>query len=163
MKKKILTELSQDTIDIIKELSPLINSKSLDITHKMFNSLFKKYPHLKVMFKNTEEDHHILLAEAFSTFAVNIDNLKILELALYKIAGTHTSLYVMPEHYMVLGQILMNTIEDVIGEELSLKQLDAIREGFKYISSILIEMERKIYLEMIRNSLKPLSVPMTIR
>lgn len=103
------------------------------------------------MFKDSNKDYPVLLAEAFSTFSINIDNLKVLELALHKIAGLHTRVFVMPEHYLVLGK------------ELSLKQLDAIREGFKYISSILIEMERKIYLEMIRDSLKPLCVPMTIR
>lgn len=155
--------MSQETIDIIKELSPLIHSKSLDITHKTFDSLFKKYPHLKLMFDDTNKDHPVLLAEAFCTFAVNIDNLKILELALHQIASSHTNVYVMPEHYMILGPILMNAIEDAIGKEINIKQLDAIREGFKYITSLLIEMERKIYLEMIRDSLKPLCEPVTIR
>ena len=155
--------MSQETINIIKELSPLINSKSLNITHKVFKTLFKKYPHLKVIFKNADKDYPVFLVESFSTFAINIDNLKVLELALYKIAESHTDAYVMPEHYLIIGPILMKAIEDVIGKNLSIKELDAIREGFKYISSILMEMERKIYLEMINNSLKPLSVPMTIR
>ena len=137
--------------------------KSLNITHKMFELVFEKYPHIKLMFKENPNKYPVLVADAFSTFAVNIDNLKVLEAALYKIAQSHSRAYVMPEHYLVLGPILMKAMEEVIGKELSLKQLDALREGFKYIASILMEMERKIYLEMIRTSLKPLCVPMTIR
>jgi len=147
MVKLTSSELSQDIICLIKNLSPIIANKSLEITHLMYDKLFVKYPQFIDMFKDAPKNQPVLLAEALSAYAVNIDNLKILEPALRIIAVTHVAVGVKPQHYRMLGPVLIGATEEAIGKEATIEFIDAVREAYKYISDILIEMESEMYKE----------------
>ena len=44
--------LSQETITAVKETIPLINQESENVTTRMYEILFSKYPETKPMFDN---------------------------------------------------------------------------------------------------------------
>jgi len=113
----------------------------------MYDRLFIKYPQLVEMFKDAPKEQPVLLAEALSAYAVNIDNLKILEPALHIIAVTHVAIGIKEKHYRMLGPVLISAVEDVLKDEASLEFIDAFREAYKYISDVLIEMESEMYKE----------------
>ena len=140
--------MSKNTINTIKRHSPIILKKSLDITNLVYDRLFIKYPQFIEMFKEVPKNQPLPIAEAFSEFAINIDNLKILEPALRAIAISHVSVGVKAEHYRMLGPIIINAIDDVLKDTVTIELIDAVREAYKYISDVLIEMESEIYKEL---------------
>lgn len=140
--------MSKNTINIIKKHSPIILRKSLDITNLVYDRLFVKYPQFIEMFKEVPKNQPLPIAESFSAFAINIDNLKILEPALRAIAISHVAVGVKPEHYRMLGPVIIDAVEEVLENTASIELIDAVREAYKYISDILIEMESEMYKEL---------------
>ena len=124
--------------------SELVNN-SLDITHRMYDLLFEKYPQFSQMFQFAPKNQPVLLAEALSSYAVNIDNLKIFRPALQVIAESHIRTEVKASHYMMLGPVLIQAIAEVLGSKVPLAFIDAMREAYKYIADVLIEMESEMY------------------
>ncbi len=138
-------ELSQSSIDIIKKSACCITSNDVKISSRMYEILFEKYPKLKVLFANSPNDQHMKLANAISSYAVNIDKIHVLFPALEVIAISHVREDVKPQHYPLVGRAFIQAIEDVLGDDASMELLDAWREVYKYIADILIEMEENLY------------------
>ena len=141
-------ELSQKHIEIIKESAGLITANDEKITTKMYEILFYKYPHLEILFDNAPDNQFMKLAEALSSYAVNIDKIEKLTPALELIAIKHVEVNIRPGYYSMVGMALIEAIEDVLGKMAPIGFIDAWREVYKYISDILIEMEDKLYKEL---------------
>ena len=114
----------------------------------MYDKFLAKYPELRPMFAFAPKDQPVLIAEALSAYAVNIENLSIFQPALNTIAESHLRMMVKPEHYLMLGPVLIECIEDVLGDRATLEFIDAIREAYKYLSDYLIDMESDMYEEV---------------
>ena len=137
--------ISLESILIIKDSAHLITSNDTLITQRMYKILFSKYPHVKEIFKNAPEDQYMRLAEILSAYAVNIDKIDRLRPALEVIAKIHTRVNIKEAHYPMIGIVLMQAIEDILGDKANIEFMDAWREAFQLIASILISMEKKIY------------------
>ena len=141
MEKKI----SQESITIIKQTASLVTEHAIDITTNMYQLLFSKYPHMKNLFSNAPDNQNVILAEAISAYAVNIDNLKIFTPALEVIAYSHVKENIQAIHYPILGIIFIQALEKSLGSLATLEFIDAWREAYKVVAEILIEMEREMY------------------
>ena len=60
--------LSQETVKAIKETVPLVREKAEEVTTRMYEILFTKYPQTKEMFVNAQSDQHKKLAGAITAF-----------------------------------------------------------------------------------------------
>lgn len=139
-------ELSEKTINKIKNTAKLIVAKDTEITSRMYEILFAKYPDIKEMFANAPKDQYKRLAEVIASYAMNIDNIKIFYPALETIAKIHVQHNVKPKHYPAVGMAMIEAFEDVMGDG-DPELIDAWREAYLYLGSILVEMEKKLYLE----------------
>ena len=145
-------ELSEETVNIINSSAELLATRSTDITTRMYEILFSKYPQLKELFKDQPENQYMILADALSLFAVNIAQLDTLEPALNKIARTHVKVNVKPIHYPMVGMSLLEAMRDVLGDEVPIAFYDAWREVYKYLGLVLVDMEEKLYLSKVDNN-----------
>ena len=141
------TTLSQDAINIIKGTARLVTVNDIKITTRMYQILFSKYPHMKKMFENAPKGQPMLLAESLSAYAMNIERLERLRPALLIIAKTHVRKEIQPGHYPMLGMVLLQAMEEVLGDQATVDFLDAWREAYKVIANMLIEMEKSLYLK----------------
>lgn len=139
--------ISQQSIDVIKASACCITSNDVQISSRMYEILFEKYPKMQMLFANSPKNQHMKLANAISSYAVNIEKIHVLFPALEVIAISHVREDVKPAHYPLIGRAFIEAIEDVLGDDASMELLDAWREVYKYIADILIEMEEKLYLE----------------
>lgn len=137
--------LSENTILLIKETLPLINKESENITTRMYEILFSKYPQTKPMFKNATSDQHKKLAGAIGAFAANVDNLGALEKAVEKMANIHVKTDVQAEHYPMVADSLITAMEDILGTSLTTKHKEAWIEGYNFLANILINREQELY------------------
>ena len=134
-------ELSIETVNIIKNSAILITSNDIKISLRMYEILFSRYPHYERLFAGAPENQYMKLAEALSAYAVNIDNLDVLAPALKNITNMHRRAGVTQMHYIAVGKSLMTAIEDTLGSTATPRFLDAWRDAYMYLSSVLIEME----------------------
>ncbi len=139
------TTLSPQALLIVKSSATLITQNDTKISTRMYEILFSKYPKVKKLFENAPANQYMKLAEILSAYAANIDRIERLKPALLVIAKAHVRLNIQPAQYPMIGMVLMQAIEETLGEKATPEFMDAWREAYKYISYILIEMERELY------------------
>ena len=137
--------LSQTTITSIKETIPAIGQKAEDITARMYEILFSKYPETKPLFANVQSDQHKILAGTIAAFASNIDNLGALGDAVESMATKHVMTNVKPIHYPMVGDSLLTAMSDVLGDSLSQEHKKAWGEAYTFLGDILMKSEQELY------------------
>jgi len=137
--------LSPNTIDIIKATAAPVSQHAEAITIRMYTILFEKHPETELLFKDADADQHKKLAAAIAAYAVNIDNLAVLEKAVEKITKSHFDSKIMPEHYPMVGVSLLEAVKDVLGDTATDEVIEAWREAFFFLADLLIATEKKLY------------------
>lgn len=141
--------LSQETITSVKETIPLINQESENVTTRMYEILFSKYPETKPLFENADKDQHKKLAGAIAAFAGNIDNLDVLEKAVEKMAHSHVMTQVKPIHYPMVADALITAMVDVLGAAFTDARKNAWIEAYTFLANILMLREQELYAQNI--------------
>lgn len=139
--------LSATTIAAIKETTPLVRESAQEVTTRMYEILFTKYPQTKELFANAQSDQHKKLAGAIAAFAANVDNLGALSGAVEKMAATHVATLVKPEHYPMVGDALLNAMSDVLGDAFSETYKKAWGEAYGFLGNILMQREQELYAQ----------------
>jgi nitric oxide dioxygenase len=139
--------LSQETIAAIKETIPLVNQEAENVTTRMYEILFSKYPETKPMFDNAAKDQHKKLAGAIAAFAGNIDNLAVLGAAVEKMAQSHVMTQVKPMHYPMVADALITAMGDVLGEAFTDARKNAWVEAYTFLANILMQREQELYAQ----------------
>src|SRR5699024_397625 len=88
-------------------------------------------------------------ALVYSVYAAgeNIDSLENIEQLVERIAEKHVSLGVKPEQYPIVGEALIQAVEDILGESATDEVIEAWRAAYDYIANLFIEIEQKKYHE----------------
>ena len=139
--------LSQETIAAIKETIPLVNQEAENVTSRMYEILFSKYPETKSMFDNAAKDQHKKLAGAIAAFAGNIDNLAVLGAAVEKMAQSHVMTQVKPIHYPMVADALITAMGDILGEAFTEARKNAWIEAYTFLANILMQREQELYAQ----------------
>ncbi len=137
--------LDQKTQEIIKSTAPLIKEKGEQITTRMYEILFSKYPETKELFKNAPQDQYKRLANAIFAYSANIDRLDALNEAIERMAQKHVETNVKPEHYPLVKDALLTAIKEVLNPPQEV--LDAWDKAYDLLADVLIEREKQLYME----------------
>jgi nitric oxide dioxygenase len=112
-------EISQQTIDIVKSTVPILKQHGQKITIRMYEIMFHNYPEVKAQFDMSAQANNsqpAKLAAAVYSYANNIDNLEALKTMVDKIAHRHVKTQVLPEQYPLVGECLLQAIQDILGD-----------------------------------------------
>lgn len=139
--------LSHETIQSIKETIPLINQKAENVTTRMYDILFSKYPETKPLFADATSDQHKKLAGAIAAFAGNVDNLPALSNAVEKMASAHVATNVQPQHYPMVADALITAMGDVLGDAFTQERKNAWVEGYTFLAGVLMQREQQLYAQ----------------
>lgn len=139
--------LSETTIDTVKNTIPVLQEHGLEITSRMYDVLFEKYPETKSLFSSAPQEQPKILAGAIAAYALNIDNLDALSDAVGRMATAHVRTKVKPEHYPMVGDSVLTAMKEVLGEAATPEILDAWKEAFFFLAEILITKEKELYAE----------------
>jgi len=139
--------LSPSTITSVKETIPLISAEAENVTTRMYEILFSKYPETKPLFANAASDQHKKLAGAVAAFAGNIDNLGVLGQAVEKMALSHVTTNVQPKHYPMVADALITAMGDVLGDAFTEERKNAWVEAYTFLANILMKREQELYTQ----------------
>ncbi|KAA5539761.1 NO-inducible flavohemoprotein [Roseiconus nitratireducens] len=140
--------LSEQTIQIIKQITPAVAANAETITCKFYQRMFSGNPEVKAYFNQAHQQsgqQPAALAGAVCAYFSNIDNLSALGSEVELIAQKHCSLGVKPEHYPIVGKHLLDAIKDVMGDAATEEILTAVSEAYGVLADVCIGREREIY------------------
>lgn len=139
--------LTPQSIQSIKETIPLISAQAENVTTRMYEILFTKYPQTKPLFANATSDQHKKLAGAIAAFAGNVDNLPMLSGAVEKMASAHVATNVRPDHYPMVADALITAMGDVLGDAFTDERKNAWIEGYTFLAGVLMQREQQLYAQ----------------
>ena len=140
--------MKQQHIDIVKATTPVVEPLARDITEHFYPLMFKRYPEVKNYFNQSHQEagsQRQAVANAFIAYAKNIERLEALGDAVALIAHKHCSLGVLPEHYPIIGECLLEAVAHVLGSSATEEVMEAWTAAFYRLADILISIEYDIY------------------
>jgi nitric oxide dioxygenase len=147
--------LDEKTIAIVKSTAPVLAEHGETLTRHFYKRMFAHNPEVAPFFNpahQTAGKQQRALAGAITAYAANIDNLEVLGSAVELIAQKHASLMIKPEHYPIVGENLLASIREVLGEAATDDIINAWAAAYGFLADILIGREKQIYDE---NAKKP--------
>lgn len=147
--------LDAQTIAIVKSTAPVLAEHGETLTRHFYKRMFTHNPEVAPFFNpahQTAGKQQRALAGAITAYAANIDNLEVLGGAVELIAQKHASLMIKPEHYPIVGENLLASIREVLGDAATDDIINAWAAAYGFLADILIGRERQIYEE---NAKKP--------
>ena len=141
-------EISQQTIDIVKSTAPMLKKQGQKITIRMYEIMFDKYPEVKTQFDMSAQANGTQparLATAVYGYATHIDDLEALKAMVDKIAHRHVKVHVLPKQYPIVGECLLQAIQDVLGDAATEQIITAWTEAYQVLAEVFINRERQIY------------------
>ena len=142
--------LSEKTISIIKATVPVLQEGGEALTRHFYKRMFSHNPEVLPFFNSSNQEtgaQQQALAAAICAYATHIDNLGVLSGAVELIAQKHASLRIKPEHYPVVGENLLESIKEVLGDAATDEIIVAWGEAYNFLANILIAREEQIYSE----------------
>lgn len=140
--------LKQETIQIIKATVPVLEVHGVTITKTFYKNMFEKHPELLNIFNHTNQEkgrQQTALANTVYAAAVHIENLEAILPAVMQIAHKHRSLGILPEHYPIVGENLLQAIKEVLGDAATDDIINAWAEAYGVIADIFIQVEEELY------------------
>lgn len=141
---------SQQTITIVKATAPVLEEHGEALTRHFYTRMFAHNPEVAPYFNaanQTAGRQQKALAAAIAAYAANIDNLEVLGSAVELIAQKHASLMIKPEHYPIVGENLLASIREVLGDAATDDIIAAWAEAYGFLADIMIGREKQIYSE----------------
>lgn len=140
--------LDQRTIQVVKSTIGLLESAGPALTEHFYQRMFKHNPELKDIF-NLAHQHTggqpVALFNAIAAYAKNIDNLAVLSTTVERIAHKHTGFLIRPEHYHIVGEHLLATLQELGGDAVNEEVLDAWGKAYGFLANIFIGRETELY------------------
>jgi len=136
--------LSENTKKIVKATAPVLQEKGIEITTRMYERMAEEQPDLKALFANTRDGQAERLAVAVLAYSNNIDKLDALQASVDAIAKKHVNAKVLPEHYPLVGQLLLAAMKDVLGDAATDEIIDAWREAYFFLADVFIAKEKEL-------------------
>ncbi|MGI9360153.1 MAG: NO-inducible flavohemoprotein [Parasphingorhabdus sp.] len=140
--------LSENTISIVKSTAPILQEHGETLTKHFYQRMFSHNPEVGPYFNaanQTKGTQQRALAGAICAYAANIDNLEVLGDAVELISNKHVSLMIKPEHYPIVGENLLASIKEVLGDGATDDVINAWAEAYGFLTDILVGREKQLY------------------
>lgn len=118
------------------------------ITTAFYKDMLNAHPELNSVFNSTNQKtgHQAkALAAALYAYAANIENLEVLGPALELICQKHASLYITPDQYKIVGNFLLQAMQNVLGDAFTAQVRDAWASAYWQLASLMIKKESALY------------------
>lgn len=140
-----MENLSESTKSILKETENLFWENKDQITHRMYEIMFDKYPETKTLFKEFRKHQPDVFGAALMCHFVSLDEPEVLQSFRVSICRKHVMAGVKEEHYSMMAESLFAAMNEILKDNATKKMIDAWEKWFFFIANLLIERERDHY------------------
>ncbi|WP_296262221.1 MULTISPECIES: NO-inducible flavohemoprotein [unclassified Pseudomonas] len=139
---------------IVKSTVPLLESGGEALTTHFYSKLLNTYPQVQPLFNQAHQasgDQPRALANGVLMYARHIDQLEQLGDLVSRIINKHVALQILPEHYPLVGECLLQAIREVLGADIATDEvIGAWGNAYQQLADILIGHETALYDEKAR-------------
>lgn len=141
--------LSEQQRQLIKASIPALTEHGRAVTRHFYQILFRDYPQVRPLFNQTHQSdgaQQRALADAILAYARHIEQPEALNGTIDLIVNKHASLNILPEHYPMVGNSLLQALAEVLGDALTPELAESWEAAYWQLANLLIEREEAIYL-----------------
>ena len=142
--------LTEVQIRLVKGTVPLLESAGVAVTEYFYHRMFNAHPELLDIFNKSNQRsgrQQFALFSAVASYARHIDDLAVLSEVVERVANKHTSLFIQPEHYDIVGHHLIATLKELAPDAFNTEVADAWTAAYAVLAGILSGREQQLYTE----------------
>jgi nitric oxide dioxygenase len=127
---------------------PTLKEHGVLLTTHFYTRMFKHNPELKNIFNMGNQQsgkQQTALANAVLAYAENIADPSVLMPVIDHIGHKHTSLDIRPEQYIIVGNHLISSIREVLGDAATPEIIDAWTTAYSQLAKIMSGYEADLY------------------
>jgi nitric oxide dioxygenase len=143
--------LTEEQKQIVKSTASMFKEHGKEITSILYKHMFAEHPELLDIFNRTNQKNGtqpFALANTIFLAIENIDNLDVLLPQFLLISHKHRASIVLPKHYPIVEKYFLLAIDEFLGGTGDPSMLNAWSTAYKVITSIFIDIEKKLYDEL---------------
>lgn len=129
-------------IKLIKETWQQVQPRRAAAAGLFYNRLFELAPEVQSMFRRDLNSQGLMLMAALNSVVAHIEHLDVLLPTVESLARRHVSYGVRPEHYAVVGDALLSTLEQLLEDLYTPEVHKAWSAAYEVLSS---QMKRAAY------------------
>ena len=144
--------ITQAQKDLVKATVPVLRENGVLLTTHFYKRMFVHNPELKNVFNMGSQQNgrqQTALAMAVLAYAEHIENPGVLMPVVNGIGQKHVSLDIRPEHYAIVGEHLLASISEVLGETATPEIIDAWEVAYTQLAQIMSGHETKLYRQQV--------------
>lgn len=140
-----MENVNEETRQILKDTEHYFWNQQVEITRRMYEILFERYPQTKTLFKDFNAHQPNMFAGALMAHMLSLDDPEALFSFRVTIARKHVQAGVKEEHYPMLVDALTSAMRELLAYRMDETTMDAWKNWFDFLSSLLIEREQDHY------------------
>ena len=130
-------------IELLETSFQAIAPRGETFVEAFYERLFTNYPQTRAFFASTDmKEQRKKLMGALILVIQNLRKPEVLTSALKGLGQGHVKYGVRPEHYPIVGTILLETFANFLGDDWTPEYQDAWAQAYEAICSILLEGSR---------------------
>jgi len=123
---------------LIRESFDLLKPQVEEASERFYERLFELDPGLRSLFRSDMAGQGMKFMTTLGTIIDQIDNPAALHPHLLRLAQGHAAYGVRPEHFATMGQALVRTMEEVLGDDLTPEAREAWAAAYGLIAREMI-------------------------
>lgn len=136
--------MTPEQIHLVKDSWAKVLPVQEDAAKIFYHRLFKKHPEVKHYFKGKIKQQGKKLITMMSTAVNNLDNLEVLIEPLKQSGKAHEGYNVKPEDYDKVGDALLWTLQQELGDDFTPETKKAWSETYTIVSSVMKDCARNM-------------------
>ncbi|MDX5320621.1 MAG: globin domain-containing protein [Bacteroidota bacterium] len=108
-----------------------------------YDRLFEVAPSVKPLFKSPLSEQSVKLMSMLGMVVGHLDKLDVISSQVAQLAQRHNAYGAKPEHYTVVGECLIWTLEQGLGDDFDSATKEAWLAAFTALSGIMIDAQRQ--------------------
>jgi nitric oxide dioxygenase len=140
--------MTTDQKQLVKATVPVLREHGVLLTTHFYDRMFRHNPELRHVFNMGNQQNkkqQTALAMAVLAYAEHIENPSVLMPVIDSIGHKHTSLSIRAEHYAIVGEHLLASIAEVLGEAATPELLDAWTIAYQQLAALMSGHEQGLY------------------
>ncbi len=131
--------ITQQQIKVVKESwRSLRGIRPALIADIFYSKLFSEFPKLRKMFPSEMEAQYNKLIDMLNSIVAQLDSLDALEEDIAAMARRHANYGVKPQHYALVGDALIWTLQKGLGKDWNEEKEEAWKACYQLLADIMI-------------------------
>ncbi|MCH2037589.1 MAG: globin domain-containing protein [Rickettsiales bacterium] len=138
--------ITPEHVTLVQQSMEKVIPLSDTVASIFYDTLFNIDPSLKALFKHDMEQQKRKLMVSLDMIVKGLDQIDMILPAIEKLAIKHVSYGVKPEHYTLVGNALLITLQEVLGDDFTPALRAAWIEAFRTLATA---MKNAAYTETV--------------